>query len=318
MFTFYIEHIIIAAIISLIIGPIVIPELRKLKIGQSIRKEGPKSHLQKAGTPTMGGIIFVFSILVTLIIFRNNDMRVYSSVIAMVGFGIVGFVDDYIKVVKRRNLGLRAYQKMAGQILFSVVLIMMKMQISPTTSVILPFTGLERIDLGILYYPIAMFVIVGTVNSVNLTDGLDGLSSSVSIIVFIGFGIINMALNQGKVAMFSLTVAGSLLGFINYNKFPAKVFMGDVGSLALGGALAAIVIISDTMFLLPLLGIIFVIETLSVIIQVMSVKLRGKRVFLMSPIHHHFEALGWSETKVVFVFSLVTLIFTVIGVIAII
>lgn len=318
MFTFYIEHIIIAAIISLIIGPIVIPELRKLKIGQSIREEGPKSHLQKAGTPTMGGIIFVFSILVTLIIFRNNDMRVYSSVIAMVGFGIVGFVDDYIKVVKRRNLGLRAYQKMAGQILFSVVLIMMKMQISPTTSVILPFTGLERIDLGILYYPIAMFVIVGTVNSVNLTDGLDGLSSSVSIIVFIGFGIINMALNQGKVAMFSLTVAGSLLGFINYNKFPAKVFMGDVGSLALGGALAAIVIISDTMFLLPLLGIIFVIETLSVIIQVMSVKLRGKRVFLMSPIHHHFEALGWSETKVVFVFSLVTLIFTVIGVIAII
>ena len=317
MFTFYLEHIIIAAIISLIIGPIIIPELRKLKIGQSIREEGPKSHLQKAGTPTMGGIIFMFSTLVTLLVFGIKDSKIYICLMSMLGFGLIGFIDDYIKVVKKRNLGLRAYQKMSGQIVFSFLLIFFKMQIKPSTSIVMPFANLGRLDLGLLYYPITMFVIVGTVNSVNLTDGLDGLASSVSILSLIGFGIITIATNQHSIAMYGLTVAGSLLGFLNYNRFPAKVFMGDVGSLAIGGAFAAIAVLSDTILLLPIIGIIFVIETLSVIIQVLSVKLRGKRVFLMSPIHHHFEALGWSETKVVFVFSVITLIFTAIGVISI-
>ncbi|WP_054251887.1 phospho-N-acetylmuramoyl-pentapeptide-transferase [Neofamilia massiliensis] len=317
MTKYYIENFVIAAIISLVLGPIIIPELKKLKIGQAIREDGPQSHLIKTGTPTMGGIIFIVSTLITILVFGVNDKEAILCTFSMLSFGLIGLIDDYLIVVKKTNDGLSASQKFSAQVLVALVLMFLSTKINELGNLYIPFLGRETVNLGIFYYPITLFVILGTVNSVNLTDGLDGLAASVSMVGLVGFAVINVILSKNYLSMFAMALAGSLLGYLRYNKFPAQVFMGDVGSLALGGAFAAIAVVSGTTLYLPIIGLIFVVETLSVIIQVASFKLRGKRVFLMSPIHHHYEAKGWSEVKIVKVFFAITLITTVISILAI-
>lgn len=314
MTRFHIEYFIIAAIISLVIGPIVIPELKKLKIGQSIRLDGPQSHLVKTGTPTMGGIIFILSSVITMLIFGFKDRNTIICIFSMLTFGAIGLIDDYLIVVKKTNEGLTAFQKFFAQFIVGLVLIFLTIKDPTLMDLYIPFMGTRTVDLGFFFYPLTLFVILGTVNSVNLTDGLDGLSSSVSIIALLGFAIINVFIVNDEISMFSMALAGALVGFLKFNKYPAQVFMGDVGSLALGGAFTAIAITSATTLYLPFIGFIFVLETLSVIIQVVSFKTRGKRVFLMSPIHHHFEAKGWHEKKVVRVFYTITLIITVLSI----
>ncbi|WFA09629.1 phospho-N-acetylmuramoyl-pentapeptide-transferase [Tissierella sp. Yu-01] len=312
-----IRTIVIAFIISLLLGPIIIPMLRKLKIGQSIREEGPQSHMSKSGTPTMGGIIIFLALLITVATsgIMSNDLILL--ILATFGFGFIGFIDDYIKIVKKRNLGLKAYQKFVAQVVLAIILALYQSNTSIVeTKVIIPFLNNQYLDLGILYIPFIVFVVVGTVNSVNLTDGLDGLASGVSIIVFSFFSLVAINWGMNSIAIFSSSLIGACLGFLIHNAHPAKVFMGDTGSLALGGAISAIAILMNLSLLLPIVGGIFFIETLSVIIQVLSFKLTGKRVFLMSPLHHHFEQKGWKETKIVGMFWFITAILCIIGVIS--
>ena len=309
----YIMYILVALIISLILGKIFIPVLQRLKAGQSIREDGPQSHLVKSGTPTMGGVIFLVTVLLTTVIFRNFTMDNLMLLFSTFAFGLVGFIDDYIKVVKKRNLGLTAKQKLILQIIATLVLIFYQYKSTDlSTQIINPFTG-NMINMGYLYIPFILFVVVGTVNSVNLTDGLDGLSSGVTIILLIFFSIASVKMERMSIAVFSLLLAGALLGFLFYNKYPAKVFMGDTGSLALGGAVSAIAVLLNLPLLLPIVGGVYFIETLSVIIQVVSFKTRGKRVFLMAPLHHHFEQKGWKETKVVAVFYILEILLCIIG-----
>ena len=304
--------IIIAFFITLILGPIVIPLLRKFNIGQSIREEGPQSHLSKTGTPTMGGIIIFTALIITVLTSNIMTKDTYILILATFGFGLIGFIDDYIKVVMKRNLGLRAYQKLIGQILLAIILAVYQSNTSVLgTKVIIPFLNNQYLDLGILYIPFIVFVVVGTVNSVNLTDGLDGLASGVTLIVLSFFGLVALYWGMGSISIFSTALTGACLGFLVHNAYPAKIFMGDTGSMALGGAVAAIAILLNLPLVLPIVG-----ETLSVIIQVIWFKLTGKRVFLMSPLHHHFEHKGWKETTVVVVFYLATVVFCLIGVLS--
>ena len=310
-----IRTIAISFLITIILGPIIIPLLRRLKIGQSIREEGPKSHLKKSGTPTMGGIIIFLSLLITLTTSNILNKDMYVLILATFGFGMIGFVDDYIKVVKRRNLGLKAYQKLIGQIVLAVLLAMYQSSTSVLgTKLIVPFLTNQYLDLGILYIPFIAFVVVGTVNSVNLTDGLDGLASGVTLIVLSFFGLIALNWGMGSISIFSTALAGACLGFLVHNAHPAKVFMGDTGSMGLGGAVSAIAILLNLPLVIPIVGGIYFIEALSVIIQVTSFKLTGKRVFLMSPLHHHYEQKGWKETKVVAVFWSITVILCLVGI----
>jgi len=305
----------ISFIITLILGPIIIPMLRRLKVGQSIREEGPKTHFIKSGTPTMGGIIMVGALLITTLTsgVLNNDMIVL--LLSTLGFGAIGFIDDFIKVVLKRSLGLRAYQKLIGQILFAVILAVYQSNHSILgTKVIVPFIDNTYLNLGPLYVPFIAFVVVATVNSVNLTDGLDGLASGVTLIVLSFFGLVALSLGMNSVAIFSGALTGACLGFLRYNSFPAKVFMGDTGSMALGGAVSAVAVLLNLPLIIPIVGGIYFAEALSVIIQVTSYKLTGKRVFLMSPLHHHYEQKGWKETKVVIIFWVVTVILCLIGI----
>ncbi len=312
-----IRTIIIAFIISLLLGPIIIPMLKKLKVGQSIREDGPQSHLSKSGTPTMGGIIIFAALLIAVTtsgIF-TNDMLIL--IMATLGFGLIGFIDDYIKVVMHRNLGLRAYQKLLAQVILALVLALYQSNTSIVeTKVIFPFISNQHLDLGPLYIPFIVFVVVGTVNAVNLTDGLDGLATGVSIIVLSFFSIVALSWGMGSISVFSSALTGACLGFLIHNAHPAKVFMGDTGSLALGGAISAIAILMNLSLIIPIVGGIFFAEALSVIIQVLSFKLTGKRVFLMAPLHHHFEQKGWKETKVVGVFWFITVVLCIIGIIS--
>lgn len=310
-----IRTIIIAFFITLILGPIVIPLLKRFKIGQSIREEGPQSHLSKTGTPTMGGIIIFIALVITVFTSGIITKDIYILVLSTFGFGLIGFIDDYIKVVMKRNLGLRAYQKLIGQILLAIILAVYQSNTSVLgTKVIIPFLTNQYFDLGIYYIPFIVFVVVGTVNSVNLTDGLDGLASGVTLIILSFFGLVALNWGMGSISIFSTALTGACLGFLVHNAYPAKIFMGDTGSMALGGAVAAIAILLNLPLVLPIVGGIYFIETLSVIIQVLSFKLTGKRVFLMSPLHHHFEHKGWKETTVVTVFYIATVIFCLIGV----
>lgn len=313
----------ISFIISLILGPLIIPLLKRLKIGQSIREDGPQSHLSKSGTPTMGGLIIFASLIIT--VFSSGQRILTKDIILLtvttLGFGLIGFLDDYIKIVKHRNLGLRAYQKFLAQVLLALVLAIYQSKTSAfETKIIVPFLTDQYLDLGPLYIPFIVFVVVGTVNSVNLTDGLDGLASGVSIIVLAFFSLvaISWGMESLPIAVFSSALAGACLGFLIHNAHPAKVFMGDTGSLGLGGAIAGIAILMKLPLILPIVGGIFFVETLSVIIQVASFKLTGKRVFLMSPLHHHFEHKGWKETKIVGVFWTVTVILCIIGIVSLI
>ncbi|MBP3400824.1 MAG: phospho-N-acetylmuramoyl-pentapeptide-transferase [Selenomonadales bacterium] len=299
-----ISALLVALAVSLALGPIAIPMLRRLKFGQSIREEGPKSHQAKSGTPTMGGIMILIAITVASLIFVGGSREVWLALFITLGHGVIGFIDDFIKVVLKRNLGLKARQKLLGQILMAVALVYISITyMGGDTNLWIPVLD-QTIDCGIFYYILIFFVLVGTTNAVNLTDGLDGLASGTMAVAAIAYAIICLIFGQYELAVFCMTVVGGVLGFLKYNAHPAKVFMGDTGSLALGGALAAVAVLTKTELLLIIVGGVFVVEALSVIIQVASFKTTGKRVFLMSPIHHHFELKGWSEKKVVTVFWL--------------
>ena len=286
--------IVLAAVLVLLAGPRMIPELHKLKFGQSIREEGPKSHQAKSGTPTMGGIMIILSIAITSMALGKLSLELVLALIIMLGHFVLGFVDDYIKVVKKHNLGLKAKQKLLGQIIIAVLVAYFA---GLPTDLWVPFAG--NIDLGYGFYVLILLVLVGTSNAVNLTDGLDGLASGTVIFAALTYMAICLALGKMDLAIFCGAMAGACLGFLKFNAHPAKIFMGDTGSLALGGAIAAAGILTHTEILLVVVGLVFVCEAMSVIIQVISFKTTGKRVFLMSPIHHHFELKGWAETKVV-------------------
>ncbi len=319
-FNIVIRVILVSSLIVILLGPLVIPFLKRLKIGQSIREEGPKSHIAtKSGTPTMGGLLIILGTIIATITSGNFSKEVIVSILSMLSFGLVGFLDDYIKVVLKRNLGLKAYQKIIGQLIFAVLLAVYGAKHSVDgTKLIIPFTNIH-LELGIFYIPFAVFAIVGIVNGVNLTDGLDGLNSGVTLIVMSAFALIANSFSMfdssyNGIVIVSAATAGACLGFLRYNAHPAKIFMGDTGSLALGGMLAAVAINTSLIFVLPIIGGIYIVEILSVIIQVSYYKKTKKRVFKMAPIHHHFEMCGWKETKVVAVFWLATVILAFIGI----
>lgn len=307
--------ILIGFIASAILGPIFIPILIKLKFGQSIREIGPKWHEKKSGTPTMGGIIFILSLIIGVIAtHKYMNFKSYLVLFCTLGFGVVGFLDDFIKVVLKRNLGLRAWQKLALQIIVSVIFVLVGLEKGLLSVIIdIPFTDITW-NMGWLYIPFAIFVLLAVVNGVNLTDGIDGLATSVTIVVMMFFAIVTSSVSDTlSVCILCFTLVGALLGFLLFNKNPAKVFMGDTGSLMLGGAIGALALVINNPFILVLVGIIYFVEAMSVIMQVASFKLTGKRIFKMSPIHHHFEMCGWDERKIVFVFTAVTIIFSVIA-----
>ena len=300
--------IVISFIVASILGPIIIPLLHKLKFGQNIRQEEPKSHLKKAGTPTIGGLIFIFATIITMFIMVGNPTdEAMIALYSFVGFGFVGFLDDLLKIIKKKNEGLTSGQKMILLLIVSGFLTWYAYKYIGT-SINIPFLN-GQINFGLFYIPFVMFYFAGVTNAVNLTDGLDGLATSVTVLVTTFLGIISYNLGHISLAIFCVALAGALLAFLRFNAFPARVFMGDTGSLALGGAVAMVALILKMPLILVLIGIIYVIETLSVILQVASFKLTGKRIFKMAPIHHHFEQLGWSETKIVSVFSIITVVF---------
>lgn len=309
--------IILAFLITVFLSPMFIPLLRRLKFGQSIREEGPKSHQKKSGTPTMGGIMILLSIIVTTIFmtnqFSNMTVETYLLLLVTIGFGILGFLDDFIKVVMKRNLGLTSKQKLVGQIVVAAIFYFIYHSFGFSTTITIPISN-YLFDLGIFYFLFIVFWLVGFSNAVNLTDGLDGLLSGTAAIAFGAYAVLAWNQDQFDIAIFSVAVAGSVLGFLVFNAHPAKVFMGDTGSLALGGAIATISILTNLEFLLIIIGGIFVIETLSVIIQVISFKTTGKRIFRMSPLHHHYELSGWSEWRVVVTFWSVGLLFAALGI----
>lgn len=290
-----------ALAIVLFSGVYFLPMLHRLKYGQSIREEGPASHQQKSGTPTMGGVMIVLAVTAATLLFAPLTVTTLLALFIFLGHFLLGFADDYIKVVKKRNLGLRAYQKLLGQLFISLVTILIgRALLGHDTSVWVPVLG-EMWDIGALYYVLVVFVLVGTSNAVNLTDGLDGLASGTVAVAALFYAALLYHADSGLM-VFSAAIIGACAGFLWYNHHPARVFMGDTGSLALGGALAGIAILSHTEALLPIVGFVFVCEALSVILQVVSFQTRGKRIFRMSPIHHHFELGGWSETRVVYTF----------------
>lgn len=299
--------VLISFAISVILGPVVIPFLRRLKVGQTERTEGPREHLKKNGTPTMGGILILISVVLTSILYVKDYPKIIPIIFVTLGFGIIGFLDDYIKVVLKRSMGLRAWQKMALQIVVTGVF---AYYITHYTDISLamkiPFMPQVYLDFGVLNIPVLFFIVIGTVNGVNLTDGLDGLASSVTVLVATFFTVVAIGMRSG-IEPVTCAVVGALLGFLLFNVYPASVFMGDTGSLALGGFVAAAAYMLQMPVFLAIVGFIYVIEVLSDILQVSYFKVTGgKRIFKMAPIHHHFELCGWSETRVVAVFSIVT------------
>ncbi len=302
---------------SAIIGPLAIPFLRRMKFGQSIREEGPQSHMKKQGTPTMGGVIFLFSIVISTfgVSIYYGEFTVQSVVllIVLLGFGIVGFLDDGLKIIFKRNLGLTSLQKLIAQIIISVLAYFLLKGTGFANELSVPYTEIV-LNFGTFYILFMVFWLVGFSNAVNLTDGLDGLVAGTGAIAFAAFGVIAYVQDQTDLSIFSFAVAGALLGFLIFNKNPAKVFMGDTGSLALGGALGIVSILTHQELLLLLIGLVFVVETASVMLQVGSFKIRKKRIFKMAPIHHHFELSGWSEQRVVVTFWIVGIICALIAV----
>lgn len=307
--------VLVSFFLTVIIAKYSIPYLRKFKLGQNIRDDGPQSHLSKAGTPTMGGVFFVVAIILTTFCLGNFSREVFSVLIGMLGFTFIGFLDDFFKLVMQRSLGLTEIQKLIIQFVISIVVIIFIELVVGTdlTYQLVPFVK-NPVHFGWIIYPIVIFVMIGTANATNLTDGLDGLSSSVSIPVFLGLAVISSS-RYPSVGVFSLVFMASLMGFVLFNSYPARVFMGDTGSMALGGAIATICILNGMIFYLPIIGGIYVIEALSVIIQVVSYKTRNKkRVFLMSPIHHHYELKGYKEPQIVTAFAVISGILSIIAV----
>ncbi len=308
--------ILISLVLTLILGRIIIPILRSSHIGQNIRQEGPKSHYEKAGTPTMGGIIFLISALVLTLIFVPFSMKTFILLLSTFGFGAIGFIDDFRKLVLKRSLGLTAKQKIILQVALSFVIAVLCFifQNDTITKLWIPFTDF-RLNVSILGIPIMMFIMIGTSNAVNLTDGLDGLSTQVSIPVFITFIILAQDIEN---KLFASIMLGAVLGFLFYNSNPASVFMGDTGSMAIGGAVVALAINMGMTLFLVILGGVYVAESLSVIIQVASYKFRNKkRIFLMTPIHHHYELKGYKEPKIVTGFTIVSVILSLITLLAV-
>ena len=310
--------VLIAFGLSVLTGPIVIPILRRLKMGQTEREEGVKSHLKKAGTPTMGGVIILFAITMTSLIYVREYPKVIPVLFVTLGFGMIGFLDDYLKVVLKRSDGLMPMQKMALQIVVTAIFAFYIVKVAKVPlTMLVPFTGGKYYwDIGWLAIPVLFFAVIGTVNGVNFTDGLDGLASSVTVRVATFFTVVAMG-NKSGIEPITCAVVGALLGFLLFNVYPASVFMGDTGSLALGGFVASAAYMLQMPLFIIIVGLIYLIEVLSVMIQVAYFKKTGgKRFFKMAPIHHHFELCGWSETRVVAVFSIVTAILCLIALLA--
>lgn len=310
--------VLIAFALSGILGPVLIPLLHRLKFGQTIREEGPQSHLKKNGTPTMGGFIFLIPIVITSLLYVKEYPLVLPVMLMTVGFGIIGFVDDYIKVVLKRSMGLRAWEKMSMELVVTAAFVWYMLTNSYVDlKILIPFSGGVYADLGIFAVILLIIAVPGTVNGANFTDGLDGLAASVTAVIAAFFAMISVPLNAG-ITPVCLAMLGSLLGFLLFNVHPAKVFMGDTGSLALGGFVVACAYMTNTPIFLLLVAFIYLAEVLSVILQVSYFKItKGKRIFKMAPIHHHFELCGWSETKVVGIFTIITILLCVIAYIGI-
>ncbi|MCI5902473.1 MAG: phospho-N-acetylmuramoyl-pentapeptide-transferase [Blautia sp.] len=309
--------VLIAFVISVILGPIVIPFLRRLKMGQTERVDGVQSHLKKAGTPTMGGVIFLIATVVTSLLYVRDYPKIIPVLFLTLGFGLIGFLDDYLKVVLKRSDGLLAWQKFLLQIIFTAIFVFYILNYTDVSLAMrIPFWSGHYLNLGWLAIPVLFFAVIGTVNGVNFTDGLDGLASSVTLMVAVFFTVVSIGTNSG-IEPITCAVMGSLMGFLLFNVYPAKVFMGDTGSLALGGFVAGAAYMMQMPLFILLVGLIYLVEVLSVIIQVSYFKIsHGKRIFKMAPIHHHFELCGWSETRVVAVFSVVTAIMCLIAFLA--
>ncbi|HOQ08732.1 MAG TPA: phospho-N-acetylmuramoyl-pentapeptide-transferase [Syntrophomonadaceae bacterium] len=305
--------LLIAGLITLLMGPVLIPFLTRLKVGQNIREDGPQRHLKKAGTPTMGGIMIVTAVMAATFIMAGNSGEAIAAVVIMLAFGAVGFWDDYIKVVLKRSLGLRAREKLGLQLLIGLAFALLLLYyFQRGTYVVVPFSGYEW-DLGLAYIPFLILVLMATTNTVNLTDGLDGLASGVTFFVALAFALVCLMTSHYQLTVFCGALAGGCLGFLFFNRHPARVFMGDTGSMALGGAVAAVAAFTHSELFLLLLGGVYVLEGLSVILQVISFQTTGRRILLMAPLHHHFELKGWPEKKVVRFFWFLALLFTVIG-----
>ncbi|GAA3718409.1 phospho-N-acetylmuramoyl-pentapeptide-transferase [Salinicoccus jeotgali] len=307
-----------AFILTAVLVPVTIPLLKRMKFGQSIRKEGPESHQVKTGTPTMGGLTYLIPVIILSLIallFVDDTYKMLVMIIVTIGFGLIGFIDDYIIVVKKDNRGLSSKQKFLAQIVLSVIVYFIMTQAIPDIETALRIPGTDwTLPLGVLFVVWIVFWQVGFSNAVNLTDGLDGLATGLSIIAFSSFLAIAWVREETTLVIFLMILIGGLLGFLLYNKYPARLFMGDTGSLALGGIIATVSIVLNESLLLLLIGIMFVIETASVMMQVASFKLTGKRIFKMTPIHHHFELSGWNEWKIVIVFWTVGAVAGIIGV----
>lgn len=299
--------ILISFAVSAVCAPILIPFLKKLKVGQTERDEGPQSHLKKSGTPTMGGIVILLSITITALIYVRDYPKIIPVLFLTLGFGLVGFIDDYIKVVLKRSMGLKAWQKMLGQMIVASVFVLYIMRYTDVQlDMKIPFWEGHYLQLGVFTIPAMYFIVIATVNGTNLTDGLDGLASSVTVMVATFFTVVSIGTANG-LSPITCAVAGALLGFLLFNVYPAKVFMGDTGSLALGGFVAGVAYMTQMPLFIPIVGFIYMLETVSDILQVTYFKAtHGKRIFKMAPIHHHFELSGWSETRVVTVFSITT------------
>ncbi|CAJ1314280.1 phospho-N-acetylmuramoyl-pentapeptide-transferase [Paenibacillus sp. PK4536] len=305
----------VSFVLAVIAAPLLIPVLRRMKFGQQVRDDGPQSHLKKAGTPTMGGIIIMIAFTLAYVKFSVVDTNFWVLLVATLGFGLVGFLDDFIKIGLKRSLGLTAKQKLFGQLLFSAIVCYILIQSGHSTALGIPATSFS-FDWGPwFYYPFIVIMLLAISNAVNFTDGLDGLLSGVSAIAFAAYAVVAVQATSPAAAVCAAAMIGAVIGFLIFNMHPAKVFMGDMGSLGIGGAIGGIAIVTKSELLFLIIGAVFVIELLSVVIQVVSYKTRnGKRVFKMAPIHHHFELSGWSEWRVVTTFWAVSLVLAVIGI----
>ena len=316
--SFIIVPILISFALSAALGPFIIPLLKRLKAGQTVRDDGPSTHLKKSGTPTMGGILIMVSVAVTSVLYVKDYPKITPVLFLTLGFGLIGFLDDYIKVVLLRSKGLKPWQKMFLQIVVTGIFAYYLLNAADVSLTMrIPFMEGYFVDFGRLNIPLLFVVVIGTVNGTNFTDGLDGLASSVTVMVATFFTVAAVGTGAG-IAPITCAVTGALLGFLLFNVHPASVFMGDTGSLALGGFVAACAYMMQMPLYLPIVGLIYVVEVLSVIIQVVYYKISGgKRIFKMAPLHHHFELCGWKETKVVAVFSIVTAMLCLLAVLGI-
>ena len=309
--------VLISFALSVVMGPVIIPILRKLKMGQTEREDGVQSHLKKAGTPTMGGVIILLAVVITSVFYIPAYPKIIPILFVTLGFGLIGFLDDYLKVVMKRSDGLYPKQKMALQIVVTAIFAFYLVKFTDVSlAMLIPFSGGQYLNIGWLAIPLLFFAVIGTVNGVNFTDGLDGLASSVPVLVATFCSVVAVGADRG-ISPITCAVVGALLGFLLFNVYPASVFMGDTGSLALGGFVASTAYMLQMPIFIIIVGLIYLVEVLSVIIQVTYFKKTGgKRIFKMAPIHHHFELCGWSETRVVAVFSIITALLCLIALMA--